>query len=123
MRERATLRKGIVNEGPDLGNCRRGSVGASLFATRRRVQEIYTQLDAINVRHREVEGTLRRLRGDFHVSGIFVRDYLLDTSRSASPEYREELSALRAHTGTNLAALERLVPGGETPRIQRLKAK
>ncbi|HYU42458.1 MAG TPA: sensor histidine kinase [Vicinamibacteria bacterium] len=98
-------------------------LGASLLATRRRVQEISTQLDAINLRHREVEGTLRRLRGDFHVSGIFVRDYLLDTSRSASPEYREELSELRAHTGTNLAALERLVPGGETPRIQRLKSK
>jgi signal transduction histidine kinase len=98
-------------------------LGASLLATKRRVQEIYTELDAINVRHREVEGTLRRLRGDFHVSGIFVRDYLLDTSRTASPEYREDLSALRAQTGQNLAALERLVPGAEAVRIQRLKAK
>jgi signal transduction histidine kinase len=95
----------------------------SLLATKRRVQEIYAQLDAINVRHREVERTLRRLRGDFHVSGIFVRDYLLDTSRAATPEYREELSALRAHTSTNLAALERLVPAEEAVRIQRLKSK
>jgi signal transduction histidine kinase len=94
----------------------------SLLATRRRVQEIYLQLDAINVRHREVESTLRRLRGDFHVSGIFVRDYLLDTSRTASPEYREDLSSLRAQTEGNLAALERLVPG-EAVRIQRLKSK
>lgn len=95
----------------------------SLLATKRRVQGIYAELDAINARHREVERTLRRLRGDFHVSGIFVRDYLLDTSRTASPEYREELSELRAHTGTNLAALERLVPAGEAVRIQRLKSK
>ena len=95
----------------------------SLLATRGRVQDIYTQLDAINVRHREVEATLRRLRGDFHVSGIFVRDYLLDVSRTASPEYREDLSNLRAQTGRNLAALEKLVPGSEAVRIQRLKSK
>jgi signal transduction histidine kinase len=94
----------------------------SLLATRRWVQEIYTQLDGINVRHREVEATLRRLRGDFHVSGIFVRDYLLDTSRTASPEYRQDLSALRAQTEGNLSALEGLVPG-EAVRIQRLKSK
>jgi signal transduction histidine kinase len=97
-------------------------LASSLLATRRRVQEIYTQLDAINQRHREVESTLRRLRGDFHVSGIFVRDSLLDTSRTASPEYREDLSKLRAQTESNLAALERLVPD-QAARIQRLKSK
>jgi signal transduction histidine kinase len=98
-------------------------LGLALLATKRRVQEIYTQLDAINVHHREVEATLRRLRGDFHVSGIFVRDYLLDTSRTASPEYREELSERRAQTEVNLAALEKLVPPSEARRIQRLKVK
>lgn len=98
-------------------------LAVSLFATKRRAQEIYTQLDAVNSRHREVEGTLRRLRSDVHVSGIFVRDYLLDASPSAGPEYREQLSTLRSQTGANLAALEKLVEGDEAARAQRLKAK
>jgi hypothetical protein len=98
-------------------------LAVSLLATLRRVQDIYSQLDTINVHHREVEQTLRRLRGDFHVSGIFVRDYLLDTSRAGGSEYREELSALRRQTETNLAAIEKLVPAGEAVRIQRLKSK
>jgi signal transduction histidine kinase len=93
----------------------------SLFATKRRAQEIYTQLDAMNSRHRQVEGTLRRLRSDVHVSGIFIRDYLLETSPSAGPEYRQQLSTLRSQTGTNLADLEKLVEGDEATRAQRLK--
>jgi hypothetical protein len=97
-------------------------LAVSLFATKRRAQEIYTQLDAVNSRHRQVEGTLRRLRSDVHVSGIFVRDYLLETSPSAGPEYRQQLSTLRSQTGTNLAALEKLVQGDEATRAQRLKA-
>jgi signal transduction histidine kinase len=97
-------------------------LAASLFATKRRVQEIYTQLDSVNSSHRQVEGMLRRLRSDVHVSGIFVRDYLLDTSASAGPEYREQLSALRSQTGATLAALEKLVEGDEATRVQRLKA-
>lgn len=97
-------------------------LAASLFATKRRAQEIYTQLDAVNSRHRQVEGTLRRLRSDVHVSGIFIRDYLLETSPSAGPEYRQQLSTLRSQTGTNLAALEKLVEGDEATRAQRLKA-
>jgi signal transduction histidine kinase len=97
-------------------------LAVSLFATKRRAQEIYAQLDSVNASHRQVEGTLRRLRSDVHVSGIFVRDYLLDTSAAAAPEYREQLGTLRAQTGTNLAALEGLVTGEEAARVQRLKA-
>lgn len=97
-------------------------LAVSLFATKRRAQEIYAQLDAVNSRHRQFEGTLRRLRSDVHVSGIFVRDYLLETSPSAGPEYRERLSTLRAQTGQNLDALEKLVERDEAARAQRLKS-
>jgi signal transduction histidine kinase len=95
----------------------------SLIATGKRAQDIYAQLDAVNDSHREVEGLLRRLRSDVHVSGIFVRDYLLDTSASAGPEYRQQLTDLRSQTGATLAALEGLVQADETARIQGLKVK
>jgi signal transduction histidine kinase len=98
-------------------------LAVSLLAARRRTQDIYAQLDAVNNRHREVEGMLRRLRSDVHVSGIFVRDYLLDTSASAGPEYRQQLSTLRSQTGATLAALEGAYEGGDAARIHGLKGK
>ncbi len=98
-------------------------LAVSLLAATRRAQEIYTELDAVNTRHRQVEGILRRLRSDVHVSGIFVRDYLLDSSPSVGPEYRKQLSKLRAQTGDSLRELGSLVHSDEAVRIQRLKLK
>ena len=61
-------------------------VVVSVVAIRTKAQIIYSQLDQLNDRHRQVESRLRRMRGDVHASGIFVRDYLLDTSRENTPE-------------------------------------
>ena len=60
----------------------------SVITASQRAQEIYTQLDQLNTHHQEVETKLRALRADVHLSGIFVRDYLLDTARERAPEYR-----------------------------------
>ena len=98
-------------------------LAVSLLATRRRTEDSYAQLDALSHRHGEVEGLLGRLRSDVHVSGIFVRDYLLDTSASAGPEYQEQLSSLRSQTGATLAALEDLYRDRDSARIHGLKSK
>jgi signal transduction histidine kinase len=95
-------------------------IGLSVVATRRRTGEIYEQLEGLNARHRKVETRLRRLRSDVHLSGILVRDSLLDTSQSAGPEYREQLATLRATMRSTLADLEALVGEREGPRVQRL---
>jgi len=80
----------------------------------RKADEIYTRLDALNTHHREVEATLRRLRSDVHLSGLLVRDYLLDTERARDPEYREQLAAFRRSNTAALADLRALlVPGTE----------
>jgi signal transduction histidine kinase len=77
----------------------------SVVTASQRAQEIYAQLDELNTHHREVEAKLRALRADVHLSGIFVRDYLLDTERERAPEYRASLSRFRE---TNRATLEDL---------------
>jgi signal transduction histidine kinase len=81
-------------------------VGVSVLAASRRAHEIYGQLDRVNAHHREVDAKLRRLRGDVHLSGIFVRDYLLDTSRERAPEYRLRIAEFRR---TNLATVSELL--------------
>jgi signal transduction histidine kinase len=93
----------------------------AVVATRNKAQAIYTQLERLNDHHRQVETRLRRLRGDVHLSGIFVRDYLLDTSRENAAEYRQRLTELRQGNMTTLAELATLVGAAEAPRVASLQ--
>jgi signal transduction histidine kinase len=77
----------------------------SVLTASGRAQEIYTQLDQLNSHHRDVDTALRRLRSDLNLSGIFVRDYLLDTEREHAEEYRQRLAEFRT---ANLATLTEL---------------
>ena len=99
-----------------------GLIAASVLATRTRAKEIFARLDEMSGEHRRIETTLRRLRSDVHLSGIFVRDYLLDPTASAGPEYRQQLSELRASTAPSLAELQRLLGAHEDARLERLRA-
>ena len=70
-------------------------IGVSVLAASWRAQEIYTQVDQLNSHYHDVETHLRRIRSDVHLSGIFVRDYLLDNARERAPEYRQTLADYR----------------------------
>jgi signal transduction histidine kinase len=86
-------------------------VVVSVLAASRRAQDIYTELDRLNSHHRNVDATLRRLRADVHLSGIFVRDYLLDTARERAPEYRQRLAEFRDSNLTTVAELQAVTRG------------
>src|SRR5436309_11757066 len=94
----------------------------SMLASSRKAQEIYTQIDALNAHYYNVDSKLRRLRADVHLSGIFVRDYLLDISRERAPEYRHRLAEFRQ---TNMATVTQLraLLGGHEDRIVSLQTK
>ena len=77
----------------------------SVLTLSRKAQDIYTRLDQLNTHHANVDVKLRRLRSDVNLSGIFVRDYLLDIAREHAPEYRERLAEFRS---TNLATASEL---------------
>jgi signal transduction histidine kinase len=85
-----------------------GLIVVAMLGTSWKAQDIYTQLDQLNSHHYEVDAKLRRLRSDVNLSGIFVRDYLLDISREHAPEYRQRLAEFREGnrvTMTELLAL------------------
>jgi signal transduction histidine kinase len=97
----------------------------SVLAASRRAQEIYTQLDQLNTHHREVDAKLRRLRSDMHLSGIFIRDYLLDPEREHAREYRLRLAEFRTSNLTTLEGL-RMLSGGsqrDKTRLASLQSK
>jgi signal transduction histidine kinase len=97
----------------------------SVTTASRRAQEIYAQLDQVNTHHQQVETKLRALRSDVHLSGIFVRDYLLDTARERAPEYRQRLAAYRETNRITLAELLVIARqrGEDESRILSLAAK
>jgi signal transduction histidine kinase len=80
----------------------------SMLTTARKAQEIYTELDQLNMQHHNVDAKLRRLRSDVNLSGIFVRDYLLDVAREHAPEYRDRLAEFREGNTATLAQLRDL---------------
>ena len=96
-------------------------IAVSMMASSNKAEEIYVQLDELNAHHRLVEGNLQRLRSDVNLSGIFVRDYLLDISREKDPEYRERIAEFRRTSLATVMALRTLVKRDD--RIARLEAK
>jgi signal transduction histidine kinase len=96
-------------------------IAVSMLASERTAQDIYAQLDELNNHHRRVEESLRRLRSDVNLSGIFVRDYLLDVARERAPEYREQIATFRRTNLATLAELKRLI--GHDDQIASLEAK
>jgi signal transduction histidine kinase len=96
----------------------------SVLTASRRADEIYNQLEALNAHHREVDTRLRRLRADVHLSGIFIRDYLLDAEREHALDYRESLLQFRRDNIATLLQLRTLVTNEEErARIDNLQAK
>ncbi len=96
----------------------------SVVAAFDRAQEIYIKLDQLNTHHREVESKLKALRSDVHLSGIFVRDYLLDTVRERAPEYRSQLAQFRESNRATLRELHHIAErrGEDETRIRSLEA-
>jgi len=94
----------------------------SMIASSRKAEGIYTELDRLNTYHYEVDAKLRRLRSDVNLSGIFVRDYLLDVERERAPEYRQQLTVFRETTIATLAELHALLKGNQD-RIVTLQAQ
>lgn len=94
----------------------------SMLTLSRRAQEIYTELDRLNTHHANVDAKLRRLRSDVNLSGIFVRDYLLDVSREHAPEYRDRLAAFR-HTNMSTVDEMRVLDAAHAERIENLRSQ
>src|SRR6186713_1845182 len=96
-------------------------IAVSMLVSAQRAQEIYAQLDELNAHHRQVEANLRRLRSDVNLSGIFVRDYLLDIARERAPEYRQQIAEFRRTNLASLAELKALIEHDE--QIASLESK
>jgi signal transduction histidine kinase len=94
-------------------------VAVSVLASSRRAREIFRQIDDINAHHQQIETKLRSLRSDVNLSGILVRDYLLDTSEPAA--YRTRLAQLRTANKATALELRHMISPGASGRMGRLQ--
>src|SRR3954454_2560468 len=95
---------------------------ASMLASARKAEDIYSELDQLNTHHHNVDTKLRRLRSDVNLSGIFVRDYLLDVSREHAPDSRQRIAEFRETNVSTVAELRRIDPT-HTERIDKLESQ
>lgn len=95
----------------------------SVWTASNKAQAIYTRLNELNEHHRQVEAKLRSLRSDVHLSGIFVRDYLLDTEREHAEEYQERLAEFRSANIATLDELRALTGAADDERIRTLQSQ
>jgi signal transduction histidine kinase len=100
-------------------------VVVSVLTASNRAQEIYSQLDQLNTNQRNLETKLRQLRSDVHLSGIYIRDYLLDPEREHAPIYRQRLAEIRQSNVATVDELRALAKGhpDNEERLSSLDAK
>jgi signal transduction histidine kinase len=91
----------------------------SILAAQYEADEAYAQLDSQNTRYRDIESRLRRLRSDLHLSGILVRDYLLDSGTPAA-DYQSRIMELRTESNRLIDELEPLLRDSDPVRFDAL---
>ena len=95
-------------------------IAVSILAARQKADEAYTQFDNLNTRYRNLDMRLRQLQSDLHLSGIIIRDYLLDT-QAPSADYRSRLMALKTESNQTLAELKPLLGATDPARYEILR--
>jgi signal transduction histidine kinase len=92
----------------------------SILAAQRKADAAYAQLESLNLRYRDVETRLRRVRSGLHLSGILARDYLLDTTTPAA-EYRSRLRAYHVESEQLISDLEPLLRENDLGQYRELR--
>jgi len=91
------------------------------FSASRRADRIESEINAIHENYRRTALVLSQTKEDTYISGIMVRDYLLDLSSSVTPQYKQELFSIRSSLTRHLESLYRLTSPDERKVLERLR--
>jgi signal transduction histidine kinase len=90
------------------------------ISTYHRAEAIEAKISAIHERYRQSAVALAQTKADTFLSGIMIRDYILDPSPDVGPRYKQKLFAIRASLGNHLASLRQLTDRDEGKFLERL---
>jgi signal transduction histidine kinase len=91
------------------------------FSAYHRADQIESEIAAIHENYRQSVYLLSQIKEDTYLSGIMIRDYLLDPSPKVARQYKQELLAIRDSLGRHLESLYRLARSDEGMVLERLR--
>jgi signal transduction histidine kinase len=89
--------------------------------TWRRTGQIYTTVFEIHQSHLRTEQALRHIESGIYLSGLFLRDFLLDPSQITAELHRRELLEIRESMEKNLETLDRTASPPVRDVLRRLR--
>ena len=95
-------------------------IGVLGFGAFRRAGRIESEIAAIHDLYQRSAHVLSETKEDTYLSGIMVRDYLLDPSPTVAPKYKEELVSIRSSLARQLESLDQLIGRDEGRVLERL---
>lgn len=98
-------------------------VGALGLSALRRAERILKEVFNIHEAYRKSASILSDIESNTYLSGILVRDYLLDPLPTAGPLYRKELLEIRSLTSKRLADLGALIGYEQSSAVERLEGE
>lgn len=89
----------------------------------RRAESLHRQTLAAQSAYLQTDRLLREIPVDLNLSGVLIRDYLLDISHLKAPAYREDLRSLGDSISQRLDKLESRLGPNEATRLQELRTQ
>ena len=86
-----------------------------------RAGQIYATLLSIQKSHTRADEALHEIESGIYLSGIYVRDFLLDISNLTAEFHREQLRAIRSSMESRLGALDDSTASADHKMIERLR--
>ena len=98
-----------------------GLIAVLGFSAFRRADRIESEINAIHESYRQTALVLSQTKDDTYISGLMVRDYLLDPSPSVASQYRQELFSVRSSLARHIESPYRLTSPDERRVLERLR--
>ncbi len=95
-------------------------VTLSGLAMLRTSRQIYGEISSLYDSYQRSARILHELRTEVHLTGVLVRDYLLDPSHLTAGLYREQLLQVRKSMSQELEELRQLIGPEDIPKLDRL---
>jgi signal transduction histidine kinase len=98
-------------------------IGLFAWGANRRAVQIYMETSSLHRSFQDSEELLNEIRTELHLSGILVRDFLLDASPSSTVTHVEELTQLRSTMVKQLSELDAHGLFGQSATLKTLHAE
>lgn len=89
----------------------------------RRARAIYNEMESTQDAYLQSEAARRDIATDMYLSGILVRDYLLDPSPQNAPQHRQQLLEIRSSLQQRLDQLPEQLGDVKSPNLPRLQSE